>query len=90
MTITIQIAPELARALRHRGPGMGPAAEFERLADELKFSFRPLHPGTDDLTLSSYLVVDVSDPATAERVIARLRQSPAVKAAYVKPPDAMA
>lgn len=90
MTITVQVAPELARALRQAGPASGPAAELQRVADELRVSFRPLHPGTDDLTLSSYLVVDVSDPAVVERVIARLRQNPAVKAAYVKPPDAMA
>lgn len=90
MTITVQVAPELARALRHPGSSSGEVAELERIADELHVSFRPLHPGTDDPTLGSYLVVDVSDPAVVERVIARLRQNPAVKAAYVKPPDAMA
>jgi hypothetical protein len=90
MTITVQVAPELARALCNGAPASGPAAELRRIADELRVSFRPLHPGTDDLTLSSYLVVDVSDPALVERVLARLRQNPAVKAAYVKPPEALA
>ncbi|HEU5170772.1 MAG TPA: hypothetical protein VFU46_09545 [Gemmatimonadales bacterium] len=90
MTITVQVAPELARALRHRGPPSAQTAELERIATELGVSFRPLHPDTDDVTLSSYLVVDVSDPDLAERVMARLRQSPAIKAAYVKPPEAMA
>lgn len=90
MTITVQVVPELARALRHPGSSSGQTAELERIADELHVSFRPLHPGTDDPTLGSYLVAEVSDPAVVEHVIARLRQNPAVKAAYVKPPDAMA
>lgn len=90
MTITVQVAPELARALRQQEGSAGPAKEFERLAADLNVSFRALHPNTDDVTLSSYLVADVSDAGEAERVVARLRQSPVVRAAYVKPPDAMA
>jgi len=90
MTITVQVTPELARALCDKGASSGAAKELEGIAHELDLSFRPLHPDTNDPILSSYLVVDVSDPAVEQRVLTRLRQSPAVKAAYVKPPDAMA
>jgi hypothetical protein len=49
----------------------------------------PIHPGTEDPELTRYFTVEAPDQATAERVMARLRQSKAVEAAYVKPPDAM-
>jgi hypothetical protein len=88
MEITVQIAPELSAAV-HQDRGTRGAPDVEALADELGFSLRPLHPGTDDAALRSYFIVDVPDPTTAERVLARLRATPAVTAAYVKPPDAM-
>jgi hypothetical protein len=90
VTITVQVSPELARGLRQKGVSSGPAEELKRIADEFNVSFRPLHPETNDTSLGSYLVVDVSDPGVEERVLTRLRQSPAVQAAYVKPPDEMA
>ncbi len=77
MEITVQVAPDLVGA-------------FEAAAGALGVTPRPLHPGAEDPRLRSYYVVDVPDGATAERVVARLRQSPAVAAAYIKPPDAPA
>ena len=50
-------------------------------------TLEPMHRDTDDPTLQSYFVVEVPDHATAQRVMARLRQLEAVEAAYVKPPD---
>lgn len=90
MTITIQVTPELAQGLRQKGVGSESAEELKRIANDLNVSFRPLHPHTNDPLLSSYLVADVSDPRVVEPLLSRLRRSPAVKAAYVKPPDAMA
>ena len=75
--ITTQLSPETA------------LPELRALADELGLSFRPLHPGTSDPGLGSYFIIDVPDPASAQRVLERLRRSPAVRAAYIKPPDAM-
>lgn len=76
MLITVQLAPELAEA-----------QELARLADDLGVSFRALHPDSEDPALASYFVVEVPDPGAAQDVVARLRHSPAVRAAYVKPPD---
>lgn len=79
MRITVQLAPELAEA-----------PEIARLADDLGISFRALHPGSDDPTLASYFVVDVPDSGVAQDIVTRLRHSPAVRAAFVKAPDAPA
>jgi hypothetical protein len=93
-SITVQVTPDLARATL-RGPPAGeqPALDaldaLHELARELGVAFRPMHPDTDDATLRAYFTVDVPNGASAERVAARLRDSPVIAAAYVKPPDAM-
>lgn len=79
-SITVQVNPDVTR---------DDASALDRLARELGIAFRPLHPDTDDSTLRTYFTVDVPSPASADRVAARLRDSPAIAAAYVKPPDAM-
>ena len=79
-SITVQVKPETTR----RG-----ASALDDLARELGIAFQPMHPDTDDSTLRTYFTVDVPNAASAERVAARLRDSPAIAAAYVKPPDAM-
>ena len=79
-SITVQLNPEVETS-RTRV-----IASLER---ELGVSIRPMHPGTDDATLGSYFTVDVPNSTSAEEVAARLRDSPAIAAAYVKPPDAM-
>jgi hypothetical protein len=80
-SVTVQVKPELAL------PRGAPA--LDALAGELGVTFRAMHPDTDDPTLRTYFTVDVPNAASAERVAARLRDSPAIAAAYVKPPDAM-
>lgn len=75
--ITTQLAPAT------------PERDLRALADELGLSFRPLHAGTSDPVLGSYFIVSVPDASRAQQVLARLRQSPAVNAAYLKPPDTM-
>jgi hypothetical protein len=79
-TITVQVTADAAD---------DGAAALDHLARELGVAIRPLHPGTDDSALRTYFTVEVPNAASAERVAARLRDSPAVAAAYVKPPDAM-
>jgi hypothetical protein len=75
--ITTQLAPEAAEP------------ELRKLADEFGLSIRPLHAGTTDPVLGAYFIVSVPDASLAKQVLDRLRQSPAVNAAYLKPPDAM-
>lgn len=48
---------------------------------------RPLHPGSNDPTLTKYYTLDVVDAEAAEALLNRLWQFEAVEAAYVKPPD---
>ena len=83
--ITVQVQPEVAGDDTRRA-GQG---ELRSLARELGIAFHPMHPDTEDPTLRRYFTVDVPNAASAEEVAARLRDSPAIAAAYVKPPDAM-
>ena len=82
-SVTVQLKPEVASR------GGASRTAIDALAHELGVSLRVMHPNTDDSTLRTYFTVDVPDGTSAEHVAARLRDSPAVAAAYVKPPDAM-
>ena len=89
MLITIQVSGEIARALRHGGPVTPALREPLRIAEEFGVAFTPLHPDTKDPVLGLYFTLEVTDPAKAEQILSRLRGSPGIDAAYVKPLDAM-
>lgn len=69
--------------LRSERDAPSPADE---LAREFELALEPMHPRSEDRTLSTYFSADVPDERV-EEVLGRLRASPAVEAAYVKPAD---
>jgi hypothetical protein len=85
--VTVRVRPAEAAAIRGLRPLTPDAADLQATVAALGGSLLPVHP-PDDPVLASYFVVDVNDSADAERAADRLRQSPAVEAAYVKPADA--
>ena len=85
--ITVQVSPEVARALHHRAPATAVSQGIARVLESLSVPLEPLHPDTDDEILSSYFAADVPDATAAQAVISQLRPLPGVQAAYVKPPD---
>lgn len=87
--ITLQVRPEVARALQHRGQPSTESEDLLQTAANLGVRLEPIHPGTEDPILMSYFTAAVADPDSVERVLDRLRQFRAVEAAYVKPPDAL-
>lgn len=87
MYVTIQLQPEAALALQGRRRATTASRELLKTAWDLDVTLKPMHPDTDDPKLASYFVVELPDAATAERVIARLQNCKAIKAAYMKPPD---
>lgn len=50
------------------------------------YVLEPLHPGSNDPSLTPWFVMRVEDPAEAEDIAGRLRTLPGVDAAYVEPP----
>jgi hypothetical protein len=87
MDITVRIRDDVARSLHQLAP---PSAESQRVLRTVSgagLTFTPLHPGTGDPRLVRYFKVTVPDPATAEHVIARLWELPAIEAAYITPPS---
>ncbi len=87
--ITLQVRPDVSRALQQRGPPSAESEELLKTAANLGVSLEPIHPGAEDPLLISYFTVKVTDPDSVELVVDRLRQCRAVEAAYVKPPDAL-
>lgn len=87
MQVTVKVSEGVARALHQRSPPTAESEELLRIIETFGLALEPMHRDTDDPNLQSYFIVEVPGHATAQRVIDRLRQSEAVKAAYVKPPD---
>jgi hypothetical protein len=85
--VTVQVSPDVARVLQQEAPPTAESGELLEIVHELGVVLEPVHPGAEDPLLAPYFTVEVPDAETAERVIARLRESGAVEAAYVKPPD---
>lgn len=85
--VTIQVSVDVACILQGRGEPTTESNELLKTAEELGVVLEPLHPGTDDLLLVKYFIVEVPDHTTAEHVISHLRRTTAVESAYLKPPD---
>jgi hypothetical protein len=89
MRVTTRLREDVASVLHLRHPPTAASGELSQVVDELGASLEPMHPGAEDPLLAPYFTVEVPDPATAERMIARLKNCEAVEAAYLKPPDTM-
>lgn len=81
------VSADVARPLLQRGMPTAGSRELLTIAEELGVLLEPVHPGAEDPLLALYFMVEVPDSTTAERVIARLRESSAIEAAYLKPPN---
>lgn len=87
MVVTVMIRENAARALQSPAPSTSESRAVLDAARELGVALTPVHPGSQDPALVGVFRVDVPDLATAERVVTRLRQIPAVESAYLKPAD---
>lgn len=87
MHTTIRVRPDVALTLHRQQPSTTASEELLQTAEQLGVVLEPMHPGAEDPHLAPYFVVEIPDPATAERVIARLKHCKAIEAAYLKPPD---
>jgi GrpB-like predicted nucleotidyltransferase (UPF0157 family) len=89
MQVTVRLPDAIAQSMRGPGSRTGDSRALEQLTRELGVELRALHPSTNDPTLRSYYTADVPDDERGARIVDRLRTSPLIAAAYVKPPDAM-
>lgn len=86
MDINAQVRADTASALSGRAPPTVEAETLQSQLEELGVALRPVHPGTDDPLLAPYFAVEVEDDEElVEQVLAVLRHSPVVEAAYTKP-----
>lgn len=89
MRVTVQLDPKLAQQLSARGRRRPQRVKLDKLLKHLAVNLIPLHPGAQDEVLSSYFAVDVSDPVAAANVVKQLRPISGVRAAYIKPSEAL-
>ena len=82
MQVTVLVRPGPAGRPGESDPAV---QELRQAVADLGVELQPMHPGVRDPQLARYFVLEVPDSATAEQAIARLRGTPSVEAAYVKP-----
>lgn len=87
--VIIQVRVDVALSLHKRNPATQVSRELQQISRELGVVLKPMHPGSQDPLLCPYFIVDFSDPAAADRIIARFQRSKAIEAAYLKPLDEM-
>ena len=85
MQVTVQVSPDVARALHQRGPPTADSQALLRMIETFGLTLEAMHLDTDDPNLQSYFLVKVPDHATAQRLIVHLKESKAVEAAYLQP-----
>lgn len=87
VSITVQVIPEVARALAGDDTPSEDAQRFIDAASRRTTSLEPVHPGVDDPSLATWFTLTVRTADDAERLLDELRDDPAVEAAYIKPTD---
>lgn len=85
MRVMLQLQQDEARMLRRHLFTSPASAELVEKAQRLGVTLRPLRARSENSPLASGFTVEVPDRATAERVIAELRDCDAVEAAYFVP-----
>jgi hypothetical protein len=89
MRITVQLDPNLAREFTQRGARKKQCPELANLLQSLSVNLVPLHPGAQDDALRSYFAIEVPDFETAANIVKQLRPCRGIRAAYVKPAEAL-
>jgi len=87
LRVCIQVDASVARALRKHDESNTEADEVRTRAEHLDLLVWPMHPDSEDASLIEFLMADVPDRETGERVVTELMKCRGVKGAYLKPAD---
>jgi hypothetical protein len=86
--ISVQVRPDTVPALCGSESASAEVEDLREGLEELGVELQPLHPNVDDPQLALHFTVEVpDDEELAASVLAALRESAVVDAAFVKPPD---
>lgn len=87
MYITVHTRKDVARDLTEARPRRPDTKHLLAVLADLGLHLRPLHSGVEDEELATHYFITVDDEQQAAKALQRLKQCPAVKAAYVKPAE---
>jgi hypothetical protein len=87
--ITVHFDPELIRTWIASGVAPADLVSAGDLVSSRDLPLSPVHPGSTDPTLAATFLVRAPDDGVATKLLKDLRSNPAVKAAYVKPPESL-
>jgi hypothetical protein len=85
--LSLELAPNIAEMLRGNAP-TGPAAQqIIDIVGAESLILKPLDPGTRDVTLTGYFVLEMGGEQDIERIKSALLKCDGVRAAFEKPRD---
>ena len=87
LQVIVQVKLEVARQLRQQQPSTDISRMIEQTVKQLGGRLNPVHLDTTDPLLLPFFQVQVSNPQTADQIVAALSQCEGVEAAYLKPAD---
>src|SRR5262245_47560364 len=85
--ISVQLRPDVARALSNRGPKTRESAAVVDAAARLGVALEPLHPGADDPLLSPHYVARATGAESPDALRRALAKVPGIEGAWIKPAD---
>lgn len=88
MQMILQVEPGLAAALQSPEKPLQSAHRVNNLLLKARASVEPMHPGTQDIDLNRYFIVNVAD-SEASALQHELLQTDGVTAAYIQPSEAL-
>jgi hypothetical protein len=81
--LSLQIRPDVARALHGLEPPSAASRSLAALATELGATLEPVHPGTRSAPLLTYFTLHAPN---AQQLAVALRRHEAVEGAWITPP----
>lgn len=88
MFVTVHLREDVARELPQNGVQSPDTSSLLHTLAQRGVALQALHPGSTDPQLSTHFFASVESESAASDLTRCLLKSPAVLAAYVKPPDA--
>ena len=86
--ITVIVTQDIVFALRRGETSNATTREILKFIEKEGLALKPMDPGTDDLELAVFFIVEVPEQKDAERIRSTIFNFKGVEGAYVKPPGA--
>jgi hypothetical protein len=87
--ITVKVAKDIVSAIQKKRSNGNLADQILDAEQKFGVALKPLHDDVNNIDLSTYFVIDVSNSSKAQDILTHLRRCKGIEAAYIKPHDSL-